>query len=76
MSMRGVVRRTYPVQNVVHGVVLQPITDQSADPGGADPALLTQHPKRLRYSIFRSAKGSGEVTDTDTRRPVQAQQDF
>jgi hypothetical protein len=72
--MRSVVRGTYPVEQVVHGVVLQPVAHQPADPGRADPALMAQHPKCLRDSIFRAPEGGGEVTDADTGRAMQTKQ--
>ena len=41
-----------------------------------NPALPAQHPECLRYSVLRPTERRGEVAHTDSRRPMQTQQDL
>jgi hypothetical protein len=65
-----------PVQQVMHDVVLEPVTHRAADPSGTHPALLAKHPKCLRDGVFRAPYGRSKIADADARRSMQAEQEL
>lgn len=65
-----------PVQEIVNGVVGEPVVDLAADPRRGDPALLAQDAQRLGHRVLRSPQSLSQLSDTDARHPVQRQQDL
>ena len=65
-----------PVEKFVNDFVLEPVTDLAPGPGSTYPAVLPQHPKRLRHRFFGPPVGGGQISDADSGRPVQAQEDL
>ena len=61
MSTVSAVPRPDPVQQVVHGLVLEPVVHRAAGPTGGDPALVAKHTQRLRDGVFRAAESRGQV---------------
>ena len=65
-----------PVQEIVNGVVGEPVVDLAADPRRGDPALLAQDSQRLGHRVLRPPQSLSQLSDTDARHSVQGQQDF
>ena len=64
------------MQEIVNGVVSEPVMDLAACPRRGYPPLLTQDAQRLGHRVLRSPQSLRQLSDTDVRDPVQGQQDF
>lgn len=76
MKLHSAVPRADPVQQVMHDAVVESVAHRPPGPGRTHPTLIPQHPKSLGDRVFRSPEGGGQITDADTRSPVQAEQDL
>lgn len=62
-----------PVQQTVHGIVIQLIVHRPADPGAGDPTAAAQHAQSLRDAILRMTHRRSEIPHADTGYPMHGQ---
>ncbi len=62
-----------PVQDIVHGVILEFVGHLPAHPSRPHPTLLPKYAQRLRDGILRAADRRRQITNEDPWDAMQGQ---